>query len=53
MWLQVVQRNEGWRFDLRSAIIGALLAWIIAALLHYQRDRVKQALLRLWAPIKA
>ncbi len=52
-WLQVVQRNEGWRFDLRSAIIGALLAWIIAVLLYHQRDRVKRALLRLWAPIKA
>lgn len=52
-WLQVVQLNDDWHFDFRSAVIGALLAWIIAVFLYRQREQVKQVLLRLWAPVSA
>lgn len=47
------QRSVGWQFDLRSAIIGALVAWIIAGILYSQRERLAELARSLWAPVAA
>jgi HEAT repeat protein len=50
---ELLQRNQGWSFDLPSALIGALFAWLIAALVYAYRERIKQALEKAWAPVAA
>ncbi len=47
----VLQRSE-WRFDWRSALIGALVAWVIAAIIYRQRAALGDLAQRLWAPVK-
>lgn len=47
----LLQRSE-WRFDWRSALIGAVVAWFIAAIIYRQRAALHDLALRLWAPIK-
>ncbi|MGC9399344.1 MAG: HEAT repeat domain-containing protein [Anaerolineae bacterium] len=42
---------EGWRFDWRSAMIGAFLAWLLAFILYRQRASLRQFGEQLWAPI--
>ncbi len=42
-----------WRFDLWSAIIGALLAWGIAGFLYTRRAAIKTFALKLWTPLVA
>ena len=50
---ELLQRNRGWSFDFLSALIGALFAWLLAALLYAYRKKIKQAFEKLWAPIAA
>lgn len=47
-----LQRGS-WQFDIRSALIGALLAWILAALVYSQRRALRQVVENLWQPIAA
>lgn len=49
----MLQARGGWQFDVRSAMIGAALAWIIAAILYGQRRALGDALRKAWAPIAA
>ncbi|HNT75843.1 MAG TPA: HEAT repeat domain-containing protein [Anaerolineae bacterium] len=42
-----------WRFDLWSAVIGALIAWVMAAFLYTRRAAFKAFALKLWAPLVA
>jgi len=49
----LLQRQGGWQFDLRSAIIGALVAWILAGIVYSQRAAIRQLALDVWAPIAA
>ena len=51
--MEFLQRQTGWQFDLRSAIIGALVAWIIAGLIYSQRAAIVALGKRLWTPIAA
>jgi hypothetical protein len=48
-----LQRETGWQFDLRSAIIGALVAWILAGIVYSQRAAIQQLAQDIWAPIAA
>lgn len=50
---ELLQQHSEWRFDLRSALIGAILAWIVAGLIYSQRDAIREFVLRLWAPVAA
>ncbi|MBN2007564.1 MAG: HEAT repeat domain-containing protein [Anaerolineae bacterium] len=43
--------NTVWHFDLRSAIIGAIAAWIIAVFIYARRERVRELALTLWSPV--
>ena len=47
------QQPEGWQFDARSALIGALIAWILAGLIVSQRAHIKRMAVAIWAPIAA
>jgi len=49
--VDLLQRG-GWRFDLTSALIGAAVAWLIAAFLYTRRKQLKQLKDKLWAPIQ-
>ena len=49
--VDLLQRG-GWRFDLPSALIGAAVAWLIAAFLYTRRKQIKQLKEKLWAPIQ-
>ncbi|MGC9357642.1 MAG: hypothetical protein ACP5GX_07245, partial [Anaerolineae bacterium] len=44
-------QQNAWRFDWRSALIGAIAAWLLAALLYRYRETLKNQVKRLWAPI--
>ncbi|MBN1249943.1 MAG: hypothetical protein JXC32_19930 [Anaerolineae bacterium] len=48
-----LQRQSPWQFDLRSAIIGALVAWIIAGILYSQREALAELARNVWAPVAA
>ncbi len=48
---EFLQRQTGWQFDLRSAIIGALVAWILAGIVYSQRAAIRQLARNVWAPI--
>jgi HEAT repeat protein len=50
---RLLQRDEGWRFDIQSALIGAILAWIIAGIIYSQREKIKALALQVWEPIAA
>lgn len=50
---RLLQREEGWRFDFQSALIGAILAWIIAGIVYSQREKIKALALQIWEPIAA
>jgi HEAT repeat protein len=50
---ELLARHSGWQFDLQSALIGALVAWIIAGLLYSQRAALAELARTLIAPIKA
>ncbi len=43
--------NTVWHFDLRSAIIGAIAAWIVAGFVYARRERAKELALKLWSPV--
>ncbi len=45
-------RNGGWRFDVLSALMGAILAWIIAGLLYARREALKVMVDRIKARIQ-
>ncbi len=49
--VDLLQRG-GWRFDLPSALIGAAVAWLIAAFLYARRKQIKRIKEKLWAPIQ-
>lgn len=46
-----LQAHGSWHFDIRSAIVGALIAWILAAVLYRQRRAVGEAIRRVWEPV--
>ncbi len=50
---ELLQQPGAWRFDIRSALIGAIIAWIMAAVLFSQRRAIKQLAASLWAPVAA
>lgn len=50
---ELLQAGASWRFDLYSALIGAVLAWIIAGALFMRQHALKQTAQRLWKPITA
>ncbi len=49
----ILQAGAGWHFDPRSALIGALIAWLIAFLLYRRREALQEKLRQLLAPITA
>ena len=49
----LLQRRDVWQFDLRSALVGALLAWIIAGLAYSQRETILRIARAAWEPIAA
>ncbi len=49
--VDLLQRG-GWRFDLTSALIGAAVAWLIAAFLYARRKQIQRIKDKLWAPIQ-
>lgn len=49
--VDLLQRG-GWRFDLPSALIGAAVAWLIAALLYARRKQIKQLKGKLLTPLQ-
>lgn len=51
MWATTLWQSSSWHFDGRSALIGALIACVIAWVLYLQRNAVKQRLERLRAPL--
>lgn len=44
-------QNTGWHFDLQSAVIGAVVAWVIALALYLNRGALKRLAERLWSPV--
>ncbi len=50
---EVLQSRGAWRFDIRSAIIGAILAWIVVGALYSQRTVVRRLVHSLWEPVAA
>ncbi|MGC9348771.1 MAG: HEAT repeat domain-containing protein, partial [Anaerolineae bacterium] len=50
---ELLQRQERWSFDLRSALIGAMLAWIVAGIIYRQREQIAELAQRIWEPIAA
>lgn len=52
LWV-AVERQESWQFDIRSALIGALLAWILVGLLYSQRKAIQRAIQSVWEPFVA
>lgn len=42
----------GWSFDWRSAVIGAVVAWLIAIFVYTRRASLRQLGQKAWAPIK-
>ncbi len=42
---------DNWRFDWRSAIIGAFFAWLLAIIIYTQRTSLRKLGERMWAPI--
>lgn len=51
MWASALLQNSSWRFDFRSALLGALLAWGIAWVVYLRRNAIKQRLEQLRAPL--
>lgn len=49
---QVLQGKDTWRFDITSAVIGAAIAWLMAAFLYSKRQEIKKFVDSIWAPIK-
>ncbi len=49
----VLQARASWHFDIRSAVVGALLAWILAAILYSQRRAIGAAARSAWEPVAA
>jgi HEAT repeat protein len=48
-----LQKSATWAFDVRSALIGALLAWILVGLLYSQRKAIHSAIQSIWEPFIA
>lgn len=48
--MALLQRSS-WHFDLRSALIGAILAWLLAFLAYRQREAIGRLARQLWAPV--
>ncbi len=44
-------QQGSWSFDLTSALIGAIFAWLIAAFLYAQRTQIQHLRDRIWAPV--
>lgn len=51
MWAAAWLQSSSWRFDLRSALIGAILAWGLAWLLYLRRTALRRNIERLQAPL--
>lgn len=47
----LVQQRESWKFDSTSALIGAVVALLIANIVYRRREEIKQLALRLWSPV--
>lgn len=51
MWATALLQNGAWRFDPRSALLGALIAWGIVWILYVQRAALRRKAEQLRAPI--
>ncbi len=49
--LKLFQQSQVWKFDLPSALIGALLALLGAFMAYRQREKLKRLGLNLWSPL--
>ncbi len=52
MLARLLQQSGSWRFDFRSALIGAAIAWAIAFYVYIQRRAIQALWLRLLEPVK-
>ncbi|MGC9468894.1 MAG: NACHT domain-containing protein [Anaerolineae bacterium] len=52
-WFELAQRESGWQFDLSSALIGAVFAWILAIVIYSQRHKIRELGESLWQPFSA
>jgi len=41
-----------WKFDLTSALIGAVVAWIIAIVIYQKREAIHRLWIKAWEPIR-
>ncbi len=48
---ELFRQPANWKFDLRSALIGAVVALLLAGLIYRQREQIKQFAIRLWTPL--
>ncbi len=47
----ILLAKNGWRFDPLSALIGAIIAWVIAGILYARREAIQQLAHKLWLPV--
>ncbi len=50
-FLQLVQQQGRWRFDFTSALIGAVIALLVARIIYVRRETIKQFGIKLWSPV--
>ena len=51
LFVELLQQPRAWKFDLPSALIGAVVALIIARVIYRQREKIKQFGVKLWSPV--
>ncbi len=51
LFVELLQQSKAWKFDLPSALIGAIVALIIARVVYRQREKIKQFGVKLWSPV--
>lgn len=51
MWATALLQSHSWRFDPRSALIGAFVAWGLAWMLYIRRAALQRSIERLRAPV--
>ena len=51
LFAELLQRRAAWRFDLTSALIGAIVAWLLAGFLYSRRAGIRAFGQKLWAPV--
>lgn len=51
LFVALVQQSRAWKFDLPSALIGAVIALMLARVIYRQREKIKQFGVKLWSPV--